>query len=330
MNPRKNILVIRFKAIGDVVLTLPAVHVLRANFPAARITFLTVSENAPLLQGFHEIDEVIAVDRAALKNPRRAAPEFLRLVRRLWTGSFALAVDLQGYGETAWLTRLSGARQRWGTVYGHGRRWAYTRGLTRNDEMHPADWNLQLLRECGLKVGKIKNQFHLPVDALEAAKQIFAEKQFNIKKPTLFIQPFTSSPHKNWPLANYLQVARHWQSRGVQVIFGGGPEDVDALSSAIGNEFAIVAGAPLLVTGGLMQLSTLVLGGDTGMLHLAIAQGKRALMLVHNLLPGRPILYQRPEWVMSAPRLNHLETITVESVIAETAKVLETSGCPPS
>jgi len=37
----ENILIIRLKAIGDVIQTLPAVHAVRENFPAAKITFLT-------------------------------------------------------------------------------------------------------------------------------------------------------------------------------------------------------------------------------------------------------------------------------------------------
>ena len=321
MNPRKNILVIRFKAIGDVVLTLPAVHALRENFPAAHITFLTVRENASLLQGFREVDDVIALDRAALKKPLRAVPELLGLLRRLRAGKFSLVIDLQGYGETAWLTRLTGAKERWGTVYGRGRQWAYTRGLTRNDDLHPADWNLFLLRECGLKIGEIKNQFALPESALAAARKIFAKQKLDAAKPTLFLQPFTSSPHKNWPLEKFLTVARHWRARGVQVLFGGGPGDIRALEPAQAEHFPILAGVPLLVTGGLMQLSTLVLGGDTGMLHLAIAQGKRALMLVHDLKPGRPILYQHREWVVAAPELADLAQLPVERVIVETEKV---------
>jgi len=48
MATRENILLIRFKSIGDVLLTLPAVHAVRDNFPAAHITFFTVRENAPL------------------------------------------------------------------------------------------------------------------------------------------------------------------------------------------------------------------------------------------------------------------------------------------
>ena len=81
----ENILLIRLKAIGDVVLTLPAVHVVRENFPAAKITFLTSRENAALLQGFREVDEIIALDRAALRsgNPVKMVAEFIRLLRRL-------------------------------------------------------------------------------------------------------------------------------------------------------------------------------------------------------------------------------------------------------
>jgi len=316
----KNILLIRFKAIGDVVLTLPAVHAIRENFPDARITFLAIRENAPLLQGFRDVDDVITLDRAALKSPLRAGPEFLRLLRRLRGGNFSLVVDFQGYGETAWLSRLTGAPERWGTVYGRGRRWAYTRAVPRREDLHPADGSHFLLRECGLKIGEIKNEFCLPPDALAAAKKLFVEKKLDPAKPTLFVQPFTSSPHKNWPLEKYQAVARHWRLRGTQVIFCGGAADAAALAPAGLENFPIFAGLPLLVAGGLMQLSTLVFGGDTGMLHLAVAQGKRALMLVHNLSPGRPIPYQHADWVIAGPKLNHLDSIRVETVIAETAK----------
>jgi ADP-heptose:LPS heptosyltransferase len=207
-------------------------------------------------------------------------------------------------------------------VYGRGREWAYTRGLNRDENLHPADWNLFLLRECGLKIGEIKNQFQLPAHALAVAQKIFAENKLDAAKPTLFLQPFTSSPHKNWPLENYLAVARHWRTRGVQIVFGGGPGDLAALGPARAENFLVVAGVPLLVTGGLMELSTLVLGGDTGMLHLAIAQGKRAVMLVSDLAPGRPILFQHREWVVAAPDKRDLASIAIETVITETGKGL--------
>jgi len=198
----KNILFIRLKSIGDVLLVLPAVHLVRANFPQARITFLTSMENVPLLEGFREINDIIALDRAGFKsgNPLRILIQAFSLLHRLRAGNFDLAVDFQGYGETAWLAWLSGASQRWGSVYAPGRRWAYTRGVARNDDIQIADWNLSLLEQCGLKPGPIRNEFVLPEGALADARRFFAAQGLDPAKPTLFIQPFTSTPKKNWPL----------------------------------------------------------------------------------------------------------------------------------
>jgi ADP-heptose:LPS heptosyltransferase len=320
----ENILVIRLKAIGDVIFTLPAVGALRDRFPGAKITFLVSKENAPLLRGFPDVNEVIALDRVALRsgNPFKMVPVFLGLLRRLRAGKFSLVVDFQGFGETAWLARLTGAPQRWGSVYGSGRRWAYTRGLRREDKLHPADWNLQLLARCGVDCHGVKNEFSLPADALAAARDFFTENCLEPGRPALVIQPFTSSAQKNWPLENFLAVARHWRERGVQVIFAGGPADRLRLEPARAERFCVATGLPLLVSAGLVQLAALLLGGDTGLGHLAVAQGRRVVLLMMHQEPGACVPFQHPEWALVPEPPGRIRAITVETVLAETAKVL--------
>ena len=222
--------------------------------------------------------------------------EFFGLLRRIRAGKFSLAVDFQGFGETAWLARLTGAAQRWGSVYGTGRRWAYSRGLIRQEKIHPAEWNLQLLAGCGVKSNSNKNEFSLPADALTVAQNFFLENKLDAGRPTLLIQPFTSSAQKNWPLENFLAVARHWRERGVQVIFAGGPADRERLEPASKESFCVAAGLPLLVSAGLVKLATLTLGGDTGLGHLAVAQNKRVVMLMMRKNPGASVPFGHPEW----------------------------------
>ncbi|HEV2437835.1 MAG TPA: glycosyltransferase family 9 protein [Verrucomicrobiae bacterium] len=316
MNPCKNILLIRFKAIGDVVLTLPAVHAIRENFPDAHIVFFTITENAPLLQGFREVDEVIALDRAALRsgNPFRVLPEFFRLLRRLRAGQFSLVVDFQGFGETAWLARFTGAPHRWGSVYGSGRAWAYTKGVRRDNRLLIADWNLSLLKQCGLHVNNIRNEYILPAEVLDAARRIFAANRLNPERQTLFIQAFTSTPHKNWPFENYLSLAAYWRNRGVQVIFGGGPGDIAALEPARAMGCCVAAGNPLLVSAGLVKLSTVAIGGVTGLLHLAVAMQKRVVMLVGPANePGFP--YQHHDWGLTPTVGENVSGIEIGNVI---------------
>jgi ADP-heptose:LPS heptosyltransferase len=328
MNQTENILLIRLKSIGDVAFTLPAVNAVRDNFPSAKIVFLTSKENAPLMRGFREVNAVIPLDRMAFRsgNPLRVLPEFFSLLRQLRAGKFSLVVDFQGYGETALFTRLTGAPQRWGNVYGSGRAWAYTRGVQRVAQLHPADWNLSLLQQCGLRTGRAGNEFILPADALDEARKIFAANQLNGSRPTLFIQPFSSSPKKNWPLESYLAVARHWHSRGLQILFGGGPADRAALEPARAGGFCISAGQPMLVSMGLAKLSTFMLGADTGLGHLAVASGKRVVMVMKGSRPRFCVPFRHPEWaVVPAPGTN-ITTIPVAEVLAATERAFSESA----
>jgi ADP-heptose:LPS heptosyltransferase len=319
-----NILLIRLKSIGDILFLLPAVHRLRENFPGAKITCLTARENASLLEGFQGVDEVILLDRVRFQsgNPGAILSEAFSLFRRLRRGKFSLVVDFQGYGETAWLARLSGAPQRWGNVYGPGRRWAYTHGVTRNERIHHVDWYLSLLEQCGLPPGKIVNEFVLPEEALGEAQKFFVAHNLDAAKPVLFIQPFTSSPHKNWPLDRYLAVARHGREHGLQILFGGGPAERAALEPARQAGFPVSAGVSLLVTGGLMKLSSLVLGGDTGALHLAVAMGKRVVMIRDSIAPGSPYPYQHPDWAVTPTSGRDVSSIETAAVIEACARAI--------
>jgi len=318
MDARENILLIRLKSIGDILFTLPAAHAVRGNFPDAKLHFLVSKEHAPLLRGFSEVDEIIPLDRAVFQSGNLPAicHGVFELMRNLRRKHFSLTIDFQGYGETAFLSWWSGAPERWGSVYRPARAWAYTRSGWRDHKIHPAEWNLSLLRQCGLKIGGVRNEFILPGDTLTEAKQFFATNNLDKARKTLFLQPFTSSLHKNWPLENFLALARHFHSQGVQIIFGGGPAERAALEPARAAGFVVSAGAPLLVTAGLMKLSTLVVGGDTGLPHLAVAMNKRVVMLMASAAPGKPHPFQHAEWAVTPPPGKMVSEISSAAVIA--------------
>jgi heptosyltransferase-1 len=327
--PEPNILLMRLKSMGDVLFTLPAVHLLRETYPCARITFLVSAENAPLLEGFQEVDETIVLNRARYRsgNPLHILTETFTLFRRLRRSRFSLVVDFQGYGETAWLARLSGAPQRWASVHSTPRHWAYTRSFPCNYHVHPIEWFLSLLNQCGVRPGTVRNEFVLPDRALNEARRFFTAHRLAFDRPTLFIQPFTSSPHKNWPLDRYCTVARHWRERGRQVLFAGGPAERTALQPVRQAGFPTSAGATLLITdAGLMKLCTLTLGGDTGVLHLAAAMDKRVVMIINSIRPGRAFPFQHRDWTVTPPAGEALSAISTEAVIAACERALAETG----
>jgi ADP-heptose:LPS heptosyltransferase len=314
----ENILLIRLKSIGDVLFTLPAVNAVRAHYPGAKITFLTSQENAPLLKGFQAVDEILPLDRRHFHsgNPLKIIKAAAGLLSSLRRAPFSLAFDFQGFGETELLAWWSGAPQRWGIVYQPFRGWAYTGISLRQPAIHPADWNLELLRAAGLNPGLIANEYVLPDNDLAAARDYFTAQGLDGHRPTLFLQPFTSSPTKNWPLANFIDLARHWHSAGGQIIFGGGPAERIALKPARAAGFMVAAGTSLAVTAGLMKLSTVIVGADTGVLHLAVAMKKRVIMLMRSNEPGHCIPYQHRDWTVIPRSGTLMETITLGQVIA--------------
>ncbi|HEY3931314.1 MAG TPA: glycosyltransferase family 9 protein [Verrucomicrobiae bacterium] len=324
MDARENILLIRLQSIGDIVFTLPAVHAVRENFPRAKLHFLVSKENAQILRGFADVDEIIPLDRAVYRSanlPAMSAGTF-QLLRRLRRENFSMAIDFHGLGETALLSWWSGAPERWGSVYHPPRGWTYTRGVPRNQKIHPAEWNLSLLQQCGLRTGNVRNEYFLPDESLDEAKQFFAAHNLDAAKPTLYLQPFTSAAKKNWPFEKYLALAQFWRERGVQVIFSGGLGDKLRLEPARADGFIVAAGIAQLTVAGLMKLSTLIVGGDTGLLHLAVAMGRRVVMLMrsHSRIHTHP--FQHADWAVKSLKGQSIFTIEISAVMETIEQVL--------
>jgi ADP-heptose:LPS heptosyltransferase len=330
MDHTHSILLLRLKSIGDILFTLPAVDTVRAFFPNSKITFLVSKEHATLLKGFRAVNAVLEIDRARVRGKlglKGVFEEMLGLLRALRGGNFSLVIDFQGYGETAMMTRWTGASARWGIVHKAARKWAYTKIMWRNHEIHPADCNLALLRKGGIESNFISNDFQLPEVALQEARQFLIKSGLKPEHPLLFLQPFTSSPDKNWPLENYLAVASTWHRNGFQILFGGGPADRHMLKPAESAGFRVSAGVPLLTSAGLAHFATLTIGGDTGLLHLAVAMKKRVVMLMGGgPRPARTYPFQHPDWQVAPGRGKPLDSITIDQVKAACSQALAELG----
>jgi ADP-heptose:LPS heptosyltransferase len=320
MSDCRRILVIRLSSIGDILFTLPAVNVLRDNFPDSKITYLTRKVNAPLLGGFAAVDAVQELDHDLFhtRDFFRILPYTGQLWRRLRRERFDLVVDFHGIAESGLMGRLVQAPKRWGIRRKEairGRMYTFSAPPAAS---HPVDINLELLRKAGLSAGTLNNRFHLPPEALTEAKKLYWEWGLTEDRPLVFIQPFTNHLNKNWPLDYYLKYAAFLTGQGIQVVFGGGPSDRKKLERAA-STYPVAAGkADLLTSGGLMSLSNLVVGGDTGMLHLATALGKRVVMLIRASDQNRFYPYGHQDWIITPIPNSDVASIPVAQLITAT------------
>lgn len=108
------ILAIRFARLGDVLLLLPALARLKDSFPQASLVFLTGHRCAPIAELCPAIDEVIAVDRIAMRDGPawKAVQRMTGLVRDIRQRKFDILIDFHSFRETNLLAGLSGATTR--------------------------------------------------------------------------------------------------------------------------------------------------------------------------------------------------------------------------
>jgi heptosyltransferase-1 len=322
-----SILVIRLKAIGDVLFTLPAVETLHRSHPNARIDFLTGTAAQCLPGLFPGVRDVFTLDRSSVGWGRSLSTlrTLHQLLRRLRNNRYDLVVDLHGLWETAWISRLTRASQRWGWQVGRPRHLPYTHceyALRRpgvvfsatpdgEREWHPADWHLEILRRRGIAIPTDFPPLELPAQAHAEADRFLNTHAIRADIPSLFIQPFSSTARKDWPLERYRQLALNWRARNWQVLFGGSPAERSRLQPLITEGFPVAAGLGLLPMASLMQHSTLCVGSDSGPLHIGHAAGARIFLLrqFKNAYPWR-----EPHHALTASDLGPVSNISLQTL----------------
>src|SRR5580765_2635231 len=112
-NPR-NILVIDFGQLGDVVMSLPALRAVRAKFPLARITVAVGKPSGEIIALSGYADATIEVDRVAIRDGFKPLSilKILDLVKDVRRRQFDFVIDLHSFSETNLLGFLSGAPKR--------------------------------------------------------------------------------------------------------------------------------------------------------------------------------------------------------------------------
>lgn len=150
---RKSILIIKPSSLGDIVHTLPAVAAIRDAHRDAEITWVIKPEWAPLLRGNHDVDHVHIFPRGdftGIGAPRSLLP-WMRKTRTLRPD---IAVDFQGLLRSAFIAKISGAREIYGLSDGReGSRLFYHHVAKVNRHEHAVERYLKLAEATGANVG---------------------------------------------------------------------------------------------------------------------------------------------------------------------------------
>jgi ADP-heptose:LPS heptosyltransferase len=302
------VLVARPDHLGDVVLTLPAATAFRAAFPGTHLAFLVSPSTADVARRCPDIDETVALPFPPLRRQPAAGDwdEVARANAPDLMDRFDLAILCRP--DDPWsgtLAKLAKIPVRVGyAVPGMAR--FLTDAVELHEEHHAVIQTLRLVEQAARCLGLTTAGQHglqqavlrraaipfIPSEDEEALVQhILSEVPSAGPRPVVF-QPGSGWPLKNWAPAQWGQLGMHIRRRyGVTPLVPGGPGE-DALVQAIvdASEASCFGLAGRLAVGALAALyrrSSLVVGIDSGPLHLAAMVGTRVVGLYGPLSPAQ-------------------------------------------
>ncbi len=299
------ILIVRTSAMGDIVHSLPVLIALRRALPSARFAWVVEETFAPLLDGHPDLDELIVVRlRSWRKHPFSATVR--REVRELWQSLRRfqpdVALDLMGNFKGAVLARLSGAPRRIGAARSDRREPASA--FLINDKVtvsgeHAVDQALSLLAPLLGEVPSADFGGDKLFTQVPPATAAFLARQ---EKPFVLIQAGAGWANKRYPTASWGAVARKLHERtgwNVWLPLAPGEEELaTAIVAASDGVARTVEAYDLAALAALLRHARLLLGGDTGPLHLAHALGTPVLCLMGPTDPRRNGPYQALDRVL--------------------------------
>ena len=285
----RNILVIDFGQLGDVVMSLPALRAIRSRFPNARITVAVGKPGKELLNLSGYADEIVEVDRVGLRDGPTliSIGRVAKFVSQVRKAKYDFVIDLHSYYETNILGFLSGAAHRL-----YSRRENRSLDFLSNFKPRPAkeptqahlvDRYLELLKPLG-----IENPSRTPVLRTSAADDAAVEAMLKKEKAQsgeLLVGLFPGAGHAGriWPLERFAEVADHlMRNDRVRVIVFAGPEEramVPQIKTAFPAKTIIFDRLTLGQLASAQARLTLFISNDTGPVHVAAAVGTPVIVL---------------------------------------------------
>jgi heptosyltransferase-2 len=266
MTPR--ILVIRGGAIGDFILTLPAIKLLRDHFPAAQIEILGYKHILVLAEKRFYAHATRCIEYAALAG--------------FFVPNSALDPDLAAY--------FAGFQQI--VSYLHDPEGFFEANLRRcgvkhfihvppkiNDSAHAARQLARPLERLALYLENEAAELYPSGDDRSFAEQFLGKT----RTPMIALHPGSGGEHKNWPPEKWIELVARIFSMGHRVLLAGGEADQKTLSVLCHawreKEMHLARNLPLNQLAAVLARCALFVGHDSGISHLAAAAGVPCVLM---------------------------------------------------
>lgn len=339
----RRILVIKLSALGDVILSLPALKAIRKKYPLpSRIACIAGKDIAPVLAHCPYVDELIIYD---FKDRDRGFFDLLRTSRELRRKNFDMVIDLQNNRKSHLMAWLTFAPLRYG--YRNNKFGFLLNRTVREDAfvLGPIEHQFRILKMLGIELKDKKIELWPSKEDIKYVDKFLESQWLNQGQPLVGMHLGSSKKwlSKRWPLAYIAHLAESLALKDIRVVITGeqeDPQEFERLKELTKKSKPILACGKTTIN----QLVCLIkrcrvfVAGDSAPLHIAIGAGIPAVALFGPTDPRRHlpsdedvVLLQKelscqPCYKPQCVTIECMKQISVEEVQEAVLKLLKTKN----
>ena len=266
--PPSKILIMRFEALGDTVITLPYLQSLKSQYPEIKLHFLTREEVSPIPKSILLFDKVITIG-----GRRNAKAQFvLALIKMPWLllQRYDAVLDLQNHKISRIVRKLlfTGA-------WAEFDRTSPLAAGERTRQTIKALWNWEIELDPKFIIKSKWNE-----------NELLKANGWRPDCDLVVLNPAGSFPSRNWPLDNYIAFAKLWlmhinsNTQFVLLLLPSLKEKADRIALALGDKCVNLTGKANQVEAfTILPKCVFALSEDGGLMHMAWTQGVPTLAL---------------------------------------------------
>ncbi len=265
----RRILIIRSGALGDSIVTLPAILAIRKRWPDSHIEVIGSSPLLQLVNRSCYADRVVRIEEKGFSNfftrGGKLPADWIDYFK-----SFDLVVCFIRDAVLLENIRRAGSKNVMGATFLPGE----------EENKHAVDCLLDVIKPLGI-AGDGTPRIFPNKDDRDFASAFWKKCEFG-SCPVVAIHPGSGSEKKMWPVGRFREIAKWMVSIGLKVLIPWGEADeeitakmVEGFSSGI----SVIREDNLLALGAVLEQCHFFLGNDSGLSHLTSAVGIPAICI---------------------------------------------------
>ena len=279
----KSIAISRTDKIGDLILSIPSILMVRTLYPDAYIILLVNSYNYQIVKNLDIVNEIIKIDEMNEKE----------VIKRLQINKTEIFIALYTDSTIGRIAKKSGATKRIAPLSKLHSYIAYNYGVkqSRSESIkNEAEYNLDLI--MSLDKAEFKDRYIIDKKIKYSDSNRKNIEDFLIKadigKEFIIVSPFTGGSCKNLSINQYAQLINKISANfknNVKIIISASKDNKQYLNSFDQRKITIfINDNDILNLAALIDKSSLFIGGSTGTTHIAGNLRKRCVAIY----PAKP------------------------------------------